>query len=172
MAATTIGIAIPIPAPWGQVLDAARARSGDPAAGIPAHLTLLGPTVLADGERPLIEPHLSKMASRYRPFRLSLRGTDTFRPVTPVVFVAVAEGAATCARLAEDIRTGPLAVDLAYPYHPHVTIAHDVGDAALDEAARSLAGFAVVIEVASFTLYEHRAGRWFSQYEFELSGKS
>lgn len=173
MGETTIGIAIPIPRPWRDVLDEARARSGDPAGGqIPAHLTLLGPTRLADDVRPLVEPHLTKVAARHRPFTLTLRGTGTFRPVTPVVFVAVARGAEACARLAADIRSGPLATELAYPYHPHVTVAHGVSDPALDAAAAGLAGFTTALEVPAFTLYEHRDERWFPLGEFPLTGKT
>ena len=40
-----------------------------------------------------------------------LRGTATFLPVSPVVFVALAQGISACERLSDAIRTGPLAVD-------------------------------------------------------------
>ncbi len=75
-------------------------------------------------------------AWRRRPqsFPLRLRATATFRPVSPVVFVSLTEGISSCEILAEAIRQGPLAQDLAFPFHPHVTVAHDLADAALDLA--------------------------------------
>src|SRR5512142_1514068 len=43
--ATTVGVAIGIPEPWGSQLDRSRAATGDPLAPfVPAHVTLLGPT--------------------------------------------------------------------------------------------------------------------------------
>ena len=67
-------------------------------------------------------------------FRIRLRGTGTFRPVSPVVFVMVAEGISGCEQLAVSVRRGPLAVDLQFPYHPHVTVAHHLADGSLDRA--------------------------------------
>ncbi|MGE5829811.1 MAG: 2'-5' RNA ligase family protein, partial [Micromonosporaceae bacterium] len=131
----TIGVAVGIPEPWGSQLDGHRAAAGDPMAPfIPAHLTLLGPTVVAGSsvQTSRIEGHLSEVAAVHRPFHVRLRGTGTFRPVTQVVYVAVAAGVGECERLAGAIRAGPLARELRYPYHPHVTVAHDVPDAALD----------------------------------------
>src|SRR3712207_8607561 len=50
--------------------------------------------------------------------------TTLFR--SDVVFVAVARGIGNCELLADDVRRGPLARSLTFPYHPHVTVAHDV----------------------------------------------
>ena len=154
----TIGVAVGIPEPWGSQLDGHRTSSGDPmAALIPAHLTLLGPTEVdgSAGMTAKIESHLTATAGRHRPFQLHLRGTGTFRPVTQVVFVAVAAGISACEQLAADIRSGPLARDLRYPYHPHVTVAHDVAPAALDSVFDGLATFEARFPVDSFTVYEH-----------------
>lgn len=160
----TIGVAIGIPQPWGAELDAHRAATGDPlAASIPAHVTLLGPTALPisstlDGA---IDRLLTAVAEDQEPFHLRLRGTGTFRPISPVVFVAVAAGVAECEKLAEAIRTGPLERELAHPYHPHVTVAHEVPEAAMDEVFAHLAHYAATFEVDHFTRYEHSGdGRW------------
>ena len=48
--------------------------------------------------------------------------------------MTLAEGAADCADLAEEIRSGPLDHEARFPYHPHVTLAQDVDDIALDLA--------------------------------------
>ena len=74
------------------------------------------------------------MAEEEQPFDIELRGTGTFRPVSPVVFVQLARGIGGCERLEQRVRPGPLTRDLPFPYHPHVTVAHDVADEALDRA--------------------------------------
>lgn len=169
----TIGVAVGIPEPWGSQLDEHRAAAGDPMAPyIPAHLTLLGPTEVAasPAQASQIEGHLGGVAAAHRPFQVHLRGTGTFRPVTQVVFVAVAVGISECERLAGAIRTGPLARELRYPYHPHVTVAHDVPDAALDVVFDQLAAFEARFPVDSFTLYEHGTdGHWHPQRRFTLA---
>ena len=76
-----------------------------------------------------------------------LRGTGTFRPVSPVVFVQVAGGIAECEQLERAIRGGPLHRDLAFHYHPHVTVAHHVDEAAMDRAFEDLAGYTCTFEV-------------------------
>ena len=127
----TIGVAVAIPEPWATQLQDYRTSIGDTmAVTIPTHITLVPPTVVTDDELEKIEAHLEMAADDVPAFEVHLRGTGTFRPVSPVVFVSVVEGISQCEQLAEAVRRGPLAVDLAYPYHPHVTIAHDLADAA------------------------------------------
>ena len=46
-----------------------------------------------------------------------------------------------------------------YPYHPHVTVAHDVPTEALDRVYAELAGFDARFTVDHFTLYVHGDGR-------------
>jgi 2'-5' RNA ligase len=164
----TIGVAISIPEPWTSRLTTARHDAGDPlAASVPPHITLLPPTELSDDEWKPIEAHLEEAASRHRPFELHLRGTGTFRPVTDVVFVAVATGISECELLEADIRQGPLGRELRFPYHPHVTVAHDVGSAALDRAYEGLSDFDARFTVPGFTLFEHGCdGRWRPEREF------
>ncbi len=170
----TIGVAVGIPEPWGSQLDGHRAASGDPMASlIPAHLTLLAPTEVDAGPDGLakIEEHLAGIAADHAPFQLHLRGTGTFRPVTDVVFVAVAAGIAACEQLAADITSGPLSRTLKYPYHPHVTVAQDVPERALDSVYDELASFEARFPVDGFTLYEHVPdGRWQPQRRFILTG--
>ena len=94
MTGTTIGIAIAVPEPYGTMLRRARRSFGDVQADvIPTHITLLPPGPIEDGGLPLVLEHLARVAAGTAPFDVVLRGTDTFRPVSPVVFVCVAEGA-------------------------------------------------------------------------------
>jgi 2'-5' RNA ligase len=168
---TTIGISIDIPEPWGGLLTRRRAQAGDPAAEhIRAHLTLLGPTEVEGDELAQVTAHLSTVAAGHTPFALHLRGTGTFRPLTEVVFVAVAGGIGECERLAAAMRALP-AIDrpLRYSYHPHVTVAQDVPPDALDAVFTDLAGFEAKFMVNGFTLFEHgRDGRWRPHREFCL----
>ena len=103
----------------------------------------------------LIEGHLAKVAGGFEPFRVHLRGTGTFRPVSPVVFVTLVEGISRCEQLAAAVRQGPLEVGLTFPYHPHVTIAHHLDDQTLDRAFAELAEFECRFSVGEFSLYVH-----------------
>ena len=69
--------------------------------------------------------------------------------------MTLVEGISQCEQLAQAVRRGPLAVDLAYPYHPHVTIAHHLADAQLDQAFDELADFECEFGVDDFRLYVH-----------------
>lgn len=150
-----IGVAIAIPEPWATELYDYRLRIGDPtAAGVPSHITLIPPTEV-EGDLSAIEEQLAHAAAQVAPFDVHLRGTATFRPVSPVVFVSLAEGISQCEQLAEEVRRGPLAVDLDYPYHPHVTVAHHLDDPTLDRAFEELAGFECRFGVTEFHLYVH-----------------
>lgn len=152
----TIGVAIAIPEPWAAQLQDYRTSVGDlTAEKIPTHITLVPPTevdALAE-----VEDHLGRQARQHDAFRIHLRGTGTFRPVSPVVFVTVVEGISQCEQLAAGCRRGPLASELEFPYHPHVTIAHHLEDALLDRAFDELAGFDCTFEVREFHLYGHDA---------------
>jgi 2'-5' RNA ligase len=162
-----IGVAIGIPEPYKSQLQDARERHGDPnASDIPPHLTLLPPTVMDSLQMPLVEQHLKNVAHAATRFSLKLRGTGTFRPVSPVVFVPVVEGEAECRALEEQVRGGPIKRQLKFPYHPHVTIAHDVRAELLDRAFTSMASYEVDFPVESFQLFEQRSGVWRPLQEF------
>lgn len=167
---TTIGVSLAVPEPWGADLQRYRVRLGDAAAaGIPTHITLLPPVELDDGELAKVHQHLGDVAAAARPFVTRLRGTGTFRPVSPVVFVNVVEGIAGCEQLAADLRQGPLAVQPNFPYHPHVTVAHHLEEHRLDQAFEELAPFECRFIIDHFSLYEHRAGHgWAPVRDFRL----
>lgn len=166
----TIGVAIAIPEPYGEQLRRYRASFGDPVAEfVPAHVTLLPPMDVAESELEDVYRKLDDAAGEHQRFTMRLRGTGTFRPVSPVVFVAVSEGISNTEILAKSVRSGLLRGELVFPYHPHVTVAHQLDDAALDYAFDCLAGYECKFEVQSFALYLHDddAG-WKPHREFEL----
>ncbi|MFZ1287335.1 MAG: 2'-5' RNA ligase family protein [Candidatus Phosphoribacter sp.] len=168
----TVGVAIPIPEPYGPLLQAKRAEFNDPLAdSIPAHVTLLGPTEIHRTSFPAFVDHLTGVASEVKPFAMVLRGTGTFRPLSDVVFVQVAQGISGCERLEELIRSGPYACALAFPYHPHVTVAHDVDPADLDRAFEDLAHYHAAFEVDAIWLFEQDiSGAWSPLQPFALTG--
>ncbi len=167
----TIGVALAIPEPWASQLQDYRTAIGDTTATmIPTHITLVPPTEVGDEDLVEIEKHLAEVAADSGRFGVHLRGTGTFRPVSPVVFVTVAEGISSCEQLANAVRRGPLAVDIAFPYHPHVTVAHHLADDLLDRAFEELADFECHFEVDDFHLYVHdeQAG-WQPTRDFRLA---
>lgn len=166
--ARTIGVAIAIPEPYGGELQEWRERFGDPLArSIPTHITLLPPTEVEGEALPWIEEHLRLVAEDERPFTILLRGTGTFQPMSPVVFVALAEGISRCERVERMVRRGPLDRELHFPYHPHVTVAHDLPDDTLRRAFKELAGYEARFSVWGFSLYEHGLdGVWRPQRDF------
>jgi 2'-5' RNA ligase len=167
----TIGVAVAVPEPFGSELRRYRASFGDrQAEAVPTHVTLLPPTEIDPARLGDIEEHLSRVAARHPGFRMHLRGTATFRPVSPVVFVALAEGISACEVLANDVRSGYLDRDLTFPYHPHVTVAHHLDDSALDKAFEALADYDCTFDVMAFHLYVHGEDEVWRPYRaFELS---
>jgi 2'-5' RNA ligase len=172
----TIGVSIAVPEPHGSLLQERRAGFGDAAAhGIPTHVTLLPPTEVDTAELPAIEAHLTEVAATGRPFRMRLCGTGTFRPVSAVVYVRVVEGGEACTRLQERVRaaSGPVARVLQFPYHPHVTVAHGLDDAALDLALRELAGYQAEWRCTGFALHHQGPdGVWHRLREFAFGGSA
>lgn len=170
----TIGVALPVPEPFGDELQRWRAEFGDPLAdAIPAHITLLPPSRIPSDAVERVCMHLEDVAASLAPFDLQLRGTGTFRPISPVVFVQVAKGVANCEQLERTIRSGPLERGLSFYYHPHVTIAHHLDDAALDHAFETLATYEASFVADSFSLYEHGDdGVWRAVEHFPLVGQS
>ena len=147
---------------------------GDAAAyGIPTHVTLLPPTEVPEDALPAVEAHLLRVAAGGRPFPMRLHGTGTFRLLSPVVYVRVVQGAEECALLQQRIRegSGPCARELQFPYHPHVTVAHGIAEAAMDRAFAELAGFEAEWPCTGFALYEQGAdGVWRKLREFTFGG--
>ena len=167
-----LGVVVPIPEPWSQLFVDWRAKVGDPQANsVPPHVTLLPPTEVPLADRPVISAHLAEVAANHPPFDMHLSGTGTFAPVSAVVFVTVARGIGNCELIANDVRRGPLARSLSYPYHPHVTVAHDVPPDMLDLAYSGLADLSAEFRVEHFTEFEQTPdGAWVIAREYPLTG--
>jgi 2'-5' RNA ligase len=170
----TIGVAIAVPEPHGGVLRTYRASFGDrQAEAVPTHVTLLPPTEVDDDMLADVQARLERVADKHHPFEVHLRGTATFRPVSPVVFVVVSQGISECELLAESVRVELEAAELRFPYHPHVTVAHDVSEESLDLAYDTLRDFDARFTVSTFSLYVHdESSGWVRERELELRGGS
>ena len=168
----TIGVSIAVPDPGGAHLQDYRITLGDDEArGIPTHITLLPPHEVAESDLADVEAHLAGVATQTSPFQVHLRGTGTFRPISPVVFVGVVAGIADCEQLTAAVRRGPLTTEARFPYHPHVTVAHDIDEQLLDKAFADLADFEEEFEVGEFHLYMHeQAAGWRPVRTFTLGG--
>lgn len=173
MGTVTLGVSIAVPEPHGSLLQRCRLGFGDAAAAvIPTHVTLLPPTEIEAAARPEVEEHLSAIAASGHPFPMRLYGTDTFRPLSPVVFVQVVEGRSACRWLQERVREpgGPLDRPLQFPYHPHVTVAHGIAEESMDVAQAALAEYEAAWTAHGFALYEQGAdGAWALQREFRFA---
>jgi len=158
----TIGISLEIPEPYGPELRSRRASYGDPQAEfVPTHVTLLPPTEVDAEVLPEIEEHLAKVAGTTPPFRMHLGGTGTFLPISPVAFVRITRGAEQCVALESRVRDGVLDRELQFPYHPHVTVAHDLDEPRLRFAMRDLADYQAEFDLDRLGLYEQcPAGTW------------
>ncbi|MFP5311440.1 MAG: 2'-5' RNA ligase family protein [Actinomycetes bacterium] len=164
----SVGVILGFPAEVAEELQRWRASFGDPlAAVVPAHITLVTTTPTQDWEATL--QHVRAVARRQSPFMVTIAGTGTFRPVSPVVFINVEEGFEDCVALHSRLQQGPLHRDLPFAYHPHVTIAHDVAPESLDEAETVLKNYRATFPVVSMGLYEHDAdGIWQLREELDF----
>lgn len=144
--------------------------AGDPGAlTIAPHITLLPPTAVRPDRMDDVRAHLREIADAHAPFVVTISGTDSFRPVSPVVYIAVVEGVEQCEELSRAVNDWSLAQPPRFPYHPHVTIAHDLDDAALDAAEQAQSGFHARFPVAEFGLYEYGDdGMWREVETFAL----
>ena len=169
-----VGVTIELPEPYRTELTSWRKYLGDPsAAKNPPHITLLPPTPLEDEVIATFSAHLANVAAAHDPFKVRLVGSGTFRPVSPVVFVVLLEGAEGCASVQADVRSGPVARELPFPYHPHVTVAHDLPEPQLDRALEELAGYEAEFDAVGFELFERDDdGYWHAGREFAFGQRN
>ncbi len=164
----SVGVILGFPPEVAEELQRWRASFGDPLADVvPAHITLVTTTPTQDWEA--TREHVREVARNQSPFMVTIAGTGSFRPVSPVVYINVEDGFSDCVDLHEKLQQGPLQRDLPFAYHPHVTIAHDVAPESLDEAETVLKSYRATFPVVSMGLYEHDAeGIWQLREELDF----
>ena len=166
----TLGVAIEIPEPFGSMIDAARLGYEPSVGRMPAHITILPPFDLDSDVLPGVVDHLSAVASECAPFEVELHGTGTFQPVSPVVFIALARGISSCEQVETRVRTGVLSVESRFPYHPHVTLAHDVSDEVLTRAFVEFTDFRAAFTVMTMHMFRLDDDGWHPVQAFALTG--
>lgn len=148
-----VGVVIALPEPWVTELTEARLSFGDEIAHkVPAHVTLVPPTPVYRRDREQLFTQLQGVASRSRPFHLTVKGTNTFLPVSPVTFLEVTDGNADCIALADELAVGSLSCESRFPYHPHVTLAQGVSEEQLRAAEKQWQSFEASWLVPGFRL--------------------
>ncbi len=168
-----LGVVLDLPELAAGELRAVRAEVGDPdGETIHPHVTLLPPRLIGRDALATVTQHLYRVAAATAPFRVVLAGTDTFRPVSQVVFVCVTGALRRLNALQSAVCSGPLAGELAYRFHPHVTVAHRLDDGALDRAAKLLTHYKRSFMVDSFVVYEKECdGAWQQRRRIDFGGQ-
>ena len=68
--------------------------------------------------------------------------------------------------------SGPLKSEAEFPYHPHVTVAHDVPSDMLELAYNGLSDLSAEFHVDSFTEFEQTpGGAWAVARQYPLTGR-
>jgi len=138
-----------LPQPVAAYVQAWRRALREPTRdAVAPHVTLVPPQSVRDEEVPAAVKLLERAAAVAVPGVVTLDGSGTFLPESPVAFLALGEGAPVLAGLEAGLRAAPLD-RRTHRFHPHVTVAQDLPPAAIEQAARDLAGFR-----ASFPLRE------------------
>ncbi|WP_285727354.1 2'-5' RNA ligase family protein [Psychromicrobium xiongbiense] len=165
-----VGVVLALPEPYATELRRWRASLGDPLAEIvPAHITLVTTTPTANWEA--VVAHVREVAAGQGEFEVTLEGTGSFRPVSPVVYLKVAQGFDDCLALHSRLQQGPLERTLPFPFHPHVTVAHEISEPAMDDAEERLSDYRASFRVDSMGLYEHdSSGLWQLCEELSFGG--
>lgn len=165
----SLGVIISLPPALADELSAKRASyTGQDADVVPPHITLVSGRAADSWED--AAAHVRRVAASGEPFTLSLRGTGTFEPVSPVVFLNVDAGSEACAALHHELVDGPVEHLLEFGFHPHLTIAHDLAEPAMALAKADMADFSADFEVTSIGLFDYLAGRWSLREELSLGG--
>jgi 2'-5' RNA ligase len=79
--------------------------------------------------------HVRDCVSNWSPFDITLGEIRIF-PVTNVIYVELAQGAPDMYRIHDAMNSASLAFEEPFAYHPHVTVAQEICDADVADAAR------------------------------------
>lgn len=108
--------------PVGEFVENLRRELHPEMPHLAAHVTILPPRILSDTEEKAVEA-LTEICRTVEPFEIELGDVETFVPVTPTVFIRVAQAAQRMRDL-HDLLSQSSALRGAedWPYMPHMTI--------------------------------------------------
>jgi 2'-5' RNA ligase len=154
-----LGVALLVPPPVATEIDGLRRALGDGSLGrIPAHLTLVPPVNVHEAALPEAVGVLRDAARATGPMNLRVGPADTFDPVTPVVYLAVAGDVDGVHALRDRVFRPPLDRTLTHPFVPHVTVADDMDTTRIPAAVAALADFVADVWIDAVHLLEERRG--------------
>lgn len=122
-----------IPGPLAAFLDSLRLDL-NPDCRPHAHVTVLPPRPFT-GEIAEALEHLTEEAHLVEPFEIVLGDIEVF-PVTNVIYLSLKCGEPQIRHLHGLMDSGSLKYCCPFEFHPHITIAQEVGAAGVQEAAR------------------------------------
>ncbi len=128
----------------GELVEGLRRELNPQHAHLPAHLSILPPRCLEGTESAAIEL-VEDVCETVEPFEVTLGEVENFFPITPTVFLRVAQAAYRMRELHDRLNVGALRAEEQWPYMPHLTIFKmddlDQARAALETATREWAEF-------------------------------
>ena len=115
------GLVAYVKTPVGEFVEKLRQEMHPELPHLATHLSLLPPRCLRGSEASALET-MEEICSQVEPFEVSLGEVETFIPVTPTVFVRVANGAQRMRDLHSQLNTKALSFEEQWLYLPHLTI--------------------------------------------------
>jgi len=115
------GLVAYVKTPVGEFVENLRQEMHPELPHLAAHLSLLPPRCLQGSEADALET-MEEICGRVEPFEVSLGEVETFIPVTPTVFIRVANGAQRMRDLHAQLNKKALACEEQWLYLPHLTI--------------------------------------------------
>ena len=168
-----LGVVLPVPETAAPEIDGLRRALGDGALGrIPAHLTLVPPVNVPVSNLEDAFSLLHSAATDRAPIRATLGPPTTFWPVTPVVYLPVADDdLAAVTSVRDAVFRPPLSRPLTHDFVPHVTLADEVAPERIGPAVAALADYQVEVVFDRITILQEGAGhRWTPLFDAVLSG--
>ena len=157
-----LGVVIEVPQPWGEELQQWRLGFGDNTADhMPTHITLVAPTKVASGRLDGVIGDIDAVCASMSSFSVASGGIGTFRPTSPVVYLAIGEGSEQVCGLHESLLPLVSEHPPLHPFIPHITVAMHLPDAVLDASVTALHDYEVTWRVGSVSSFlRGRDGRW------------
>ncbi|HLY84198.1 MAG TPA: 2'-5' RNA ligase family protein, partial [Acidimicrobiales bacterium] len=158
MPRSRLGVALLVPSPVREEVNALRRAVGDPALDrVPAHLTLVPPVNVRAQSLPAALATLRRAAAAGpRHLTLSLGPPATFLPANPVLYLEVGGDVDALVALRSRVLAGPLERPLTWPFVPHVTLADRAEPARIAAALASLDGYRALVTFDALQLLEER----------------
>jgi len=119
-----------LPNPLGAYLNSLR-RELVPNCHLRAHVTILPPRVLADGQAGW--KRVQQEVIDFGPIEIQLGEIEVF-PVTSVIYLSIKRGREELIALHDHLAKGVLSYQEAYQYHPHITLAQGLTGEELEAA--------------------------------------